>query len=144
MFCYREKSLGRTSGHCFPVIQYLIKSDTRVIPICQTGKKPVPLYLTKRLLIMSPRRAQQPEKTGTTPRLKAGPSKNRERHLEDARHHPSDHPLPHPPHKSIKKPVLPPKHTPHSHPHGDELPPHTNPPGPIKPSKKMTKTGSRP
>jgi len=92
---------------------------------------------------MSPRRAQQPEKTGTTPRLKAGPSKNRERHLEDARHHPSDHPLPHPPHKSIKKPVLPPKHTPHSHPHGDELPSHTNAPGPIKPSKKMTKTGSR-
>jgi hypothetical protein len=24
------------------------------------------------------------------------------------------------------------------------LPAHTNPPGPIKPSKKMTKTGSRP
>ena len=93
---------------------------------------------------MSPRRAQQPEKSGTTPRLKAGPSKNRERHLEDARHHPSDHPLPHPPHKTIKKPVLPPKHTPHSHPHGDELPPHTNPPGPIKPSKKITKTGARP
>jgi hypothetical protein len=105
--------------------------------------KTVPLYLTKRLLFMSPRRAQAPEKSGTTPRLKAGPSKNRERHLEDTRHHPSDHPLPHSPHKTIKKPVLPPKHTPHSHPHGDELPPHTNPPGPIKPSKKMTKSGSR-
>ena len=83
-------------------------------------------------------------KSGTTPRLKTGPSKNRERHLEDARHHPSEHPLPHPPHKTLKKPVLPHKHTPHSHPHGDELPPHTNPPGPIKPSKKMTKTGSKP
>ncbi len=93
---------------------------------------------------MSPRRAQQPEKSGTNPRLKAGPSKNRERHLEDARHHPSVHPLPHSPHKTIKKSVLAPKHTPHSHAHGDALPPHTNPPGPIKPSKKMTKTGSRP
>jgi hypothetical protein len=92
---------------------------------------------------MSPRRAQKPEKSVKTPPLKTGPSKNRERHLEDARHHPAEHPLPHPPHKTIKKPALPPKHTPHSHLHGDELPSHTNPPGPIKPSKKITKTGSK-
>jgi len=93
---------------------------------------------------MPPRHASHPKKTVTKTSLKTGPSKDRERYLEDARHHPEDHPLPHPPHKPIKKPVLPPKHTPHSHPHGDELPPHTNPPGPIRPSKKLTKTGSRP
>jgi hypothetical protein len=39
------------------------------------------------------------------------------------------------------KPALAHRHDTHSHPHGDELPAHTNPPGPIKPSKKMTKTG---
>lgn len=93
---------------------------------------------------MSPRHASQPKKSDPKPSVKTGPSKDRDRHLEDARHHPLDHPLPHPPHKSIKKPVLPPKHTPHSHPHGDDLPPHTNPPGPIKPSKKLTKKGSKP
>jgi hypothetical protein len=92
---------------------------------------------------MSPRRATQKEKAGTRPPLKAGPSKNRARHLEDARHHPAEHTLPHAPHKAVKKPTLPPKHSPHSHPHGDELPAHTNPPGPIKPSKKITKTGSK-
>jgi hypothetical protein len=93
---------------------------------------------------MSPRHASQPDKTKITPPVKKGPSKDRGRHLEDARHHPAEHPLPHPPHKAVKKPVLAPKHTPHSHPHGDELPAHTNPPGLIKPSKKVTKTGSRP
>ncbi|MGD0080127.1 MAG: hypothetical protein ABSB80_05715 [Methanoregula sp.] len=92
---------------------------------------------------MSPRQQPPPEKTrkGVVP--KTGPSKDRERQLEDARHHPLDHPLPHPAHKTLKKPPLPPKHTPHSHPHGDELPAHTNPPGPIKPSKKVTRTGSK-
>jgi len=92
---------------------------------------------------MSPRHESHPDKTKTKSPVKKGPSKDRSRHLEDARHHPAEHPLPHPPHKAAKKPVLPPKHTPHSHPHGDELPAHTNPPGPIKPSKKVTKTGSR-
>jgi hypothetical protein len=37
--------------------------------------------------------------------------------------------------------VLSSRHDAHSHPHGDELPAHTNPPSTIKPSKKMTKTG---
>lgn len=92
---------------------------------------------------MSPRHASPKANPGTDSPLKTGPSKNRARHLEDARHHPAEHPLPHPPHKTIKKPALPPKHTPHSHPHGDELPAHTNPPGPIKPSKKTTRTGSK-
>jgi hypothetical protein len=92
---------------------------------------------------MSPRQAS-PKKTGEKkPSVKTGPSKDRERHLEDARHHPVENPLPHKKHKTIPKPALPLRHTPHSHPHGDELPAHTNPPGPIKPSKKVTKTGAR-
>ena len=68
---------------------------------------------------------------------------DRERHLEDARHHPLDHPLPHPPHKAIKKPVLSKKHTPHTRPHEDDLGPHTNKPGPIKPATKVTRTGKK-
>ena len=51
------------------------------------------------------------------------PDKDRQRDLDQ--HHPMDHPHPHPRH----------------HPDEDELPPLTNPPGPIKPSKKLTKTG---
>jgi hypothetical protein len=50
-------------------------------------------------------------------------------------------PLPHPPHHPVKKPALAPRHETHTHPHWDELPAHTNPPSPIKPSKKLTKTG---
>ncbi len=85
---------------------------------------------------MSPRHASQPDKTKIKPPAKKGPSKDRGRHLEDARHHPAEHPLPHPPHKAVKKPVLAPKHTPHSHPHGDELPAHTNPAGAYQAFKK--------
>jgi len=92
---------------------------------------------------MPPRDPHQPENRGEKSPVKGGSSKNRERHLDDNQHHPSVHPLPHPKKKPIKKAVLPPKHTPHSHLHGDELPDHTNPPGPIKPSKKMTKTGAK-
>ena len=90
---------------------------------------------------MSPRISTASDKGAAKKPVKKGPSKNRARHLEDARHHPLDHPLPHPDHKSQKKPTLPPRHTPHSHPHGDELPAHTQKPGPLKPSKKITKTG---
>jgi len=93
---------------------------------------------------MPPRDPHQPENRETNTPVKGGSSKNRERHLGDNQHHPLDHPLPHPKHKTIKKAALPPKHTPHSHPHGDELPAHTNPPGPIKPSKKTTRTGAKP
>ena len=93
---------------------------------------------------MSPRHSNT--KTDDVPEapVKGGSSKNREQHREDARHHPLVHPLPHPKHKTIKKPPLPPRHTPHSHLHGEELPDHTNPPGPIKPSKKLTQTGAKP
>jgi hypothetical protein len=68
---------------------------------------------------------------------------DRDRHLEDAKHHPLDHPLPHPPHKTLKKPALPKKHTPHTRPHEEALGPHTDKPGPIKPAKKVTRTGAK-
>jgi len=90
---------------------------------------------------MSPR--HKPEKADAGAPSRNGPGMDRARHLEDSRHHPLDNPIPHPEHKTIKKPVLPHKHTPHSHPHGDELPAHTNPPGPIKPSKKLTRPGAK-
>jgi hypothetical protein len=92
---------------------------------------------------MSPRQASPKKSSEKKSIVKAGPSKDRERHLEDARHHPAENPLPHSKHKTIPKSALPQRHTPHSHPHGEELPAHTNPPGPIKPSKKVTKTGTR-
>jgi len=71
-----------------------------------------------------------------------GPGMDRDRHLEDARHHPLEHPLPHPPHKTLKKPVLPRDHATHTRPHEEDLGPHTNKPGPIKPAKRITRTGS--
>jgi hypothetical protein len=87
-------------------------------------------------------------------------SQDKDRHEEDGLHHTENHghphaphhPLrseidalnPHPPHQAQHKPTLPPRHDTHSHPHGDELPTHTNKPGPISPAKKMTKGGTKP
>ena len=101
------------------------------------------LYPLHRTLTMSPRQSTPKDKRVAAPLEKAGPGQDRDRQLEDARHHPIARPLPHPEHKPIKKPVLPKKHTPHSHPHGDELPAHTNQPSPIKPAKKITRTGAK-
>jgi hypothetical protein len=101
------------------------------------------LYPLHRSLTMSPRQATPKDKRDASNPVKAGPGQDRDRQLEDARHHPVARPLPHPEHKPIKKPALPKKHTPHSHPHGDELPAHTNKPSPIKPAKKITRTGAK-
>jgi len=92
---------------------------------------------------MSPRQSTPKDTSDLNVPVKTGPGQDRDRQLEDARHHPAAHPLPHPEHKPIKKPALPAKHTPHSHPHGDDLPAHTNPPSPIKPAKKITRTGAK-
>ena len=73
--------------------------------------------------------------------IKKSPDKLRKE--EEDQHHTYDHLHPHPEHHPQKNPDLPPVHTPHSHPHGDELGPHTNQPGPIKPEKKITKTGTK-
>jgi len=89
---------------------------------------------------MSPRVLTPKEGTTKKPPLKKGPGMDRDRHLEDARHHPLDHPLPHPPHKTLKKPLLPPDHTTHTHPHEDALGPHTDKPGPITPGKQTIRT----
>ncbi|RPI39838.1 MAG: isochorismatase family protein [Methanoregulaceae archaeon] len=43
--------------------------------------------------------------------------------------------------KPQTKPALTPRHDAHTHPHGDELPDHTNPPSTIRPSRKITKIG---
>ena len=89
---------------------------------------------------MSPRHPSQKEKAIKADPVKKGPSMDRDRHLEDARHHPLDHPLPHPPHKTLKKPILPRDHTTHTRPHEEALGPHTGKPGPIKPAKQVTRT----
>jgi hypothetical protein len=75
--------------------------------------------------------------------IKQGPSMDRDRHLEDAKHHPLDHPLPHSPHKTLRKPTLPKDHSTHTRPHEEERGPHTDKPGPIKPAKKVTRTGAK-
>ncbi len=92
---------------------------------------------------MPPRQTTPKDNRDTKAPVKTGPGQDRDRQLEDARHHPDAQPQPHPEHKPIKKPVLPKKHTTHSHPHGDELPAHTNPPSPIKPAKNITQTGAK-
>nr|WP_321353259.1 hypothetical protein [uncultured Methanoregula sp.] len=90
---------------------------------------------------MSPR--HEPESHSRDPQSHPGSQtgQDKERHDEEEQHHPMANPHPHPAHHPQAKPVLPKRHDAHSHPHGDELPAHTNPPGPLKPSKKMTKTG---
>ena len=92
---------------------------------------------------MSPRHPSPKAKGAQKVPVKKGPGMDRERHLEDAKHHPVDHPLPHPPHKTLKKPVISKDHATHTHPHGEALGPHTNKPGPIKPAKKLTESGKK-
>ncbi|NMB79549.1 MAG: hypothetical protein GYA23_10710 [Methanomicrobiales archaeon] len=92
---------------------------------------------------MSPRHPSPGEKAAKKTTAKRGPSMDRNRHLEDARHHPLDNPLPHPPHKTLKKPALPKKHTPHTRAHEEALGPHTGKPGPISPPKRVSRTGTK-
>jgi hypothetical protein len=113
---------------------------------------------------MSPRHIQNPtphdHESHTGSHVGGLASQDKDRHEEAGLHHTENHshphaphhPLrkeidelnPHPPHVPQNKPVLPPRHDTHSHLHGDELPTHTNKPGPISPSKKMTKGGRKP
>ncbi len=92
---------------------------------------------------MSPRHEPKSDPRDPLSHLGSQPSQDKERHDEEDQHHPMDHPHPHPDHHPQAKPVLPPRHDAHSHLHGDELPAHTNPPSPIKPSKKITKKGTK-
>ena len=112
--------------------------------ICLLSKMPFHTFLYQEVpgvLVMSPR--HEPKKTPHDPQSHLGShaGQDKERNDEGDKHHPLDHPLPHPAHHPQAKPALSPRHDAHSHPHGDELPAHTNSPGPLKPSKKMTKTG---
>jgi len=93
------------------------------------------------VLLMSPHHTAK--KHPRDPQLHLGSSagQDKERNKEGERHHPMDHPTPHAAHHPQEKPVLSPRHDAHSHPHGDDLPDHTNPPSTIRPSKKMTQTG---
>ena len=90
---------------------------------------------------MSPR--HEPKKQASDPQSHLGSpaGQDKDRHNEEKDHHPMSHAYPHPPHKPQVKPSVTPRHDTHSHPHGDDLPAHTNPPSTIKPSKKITKTG---
>ena len=90
---------------------------------------------------MSPR--HEPKKHPHDPQSHLGSQsgQDKERHDEEKHHHPMDHPYPHAAHHPQAKPALPSRHDAHTHPHGDELPDHTNPPSTIRPSKKVTKTG---
>ena len=90
---------------------------------------------------MSPRHEPKIHPRDPQTHTGAQTGQDKERNNEDDRVHPMAHPYPHPTHYPQDKRVLVPRHDAHSHPHGDELPAHTNPPGPLKPSKKMTQTG---
>ena len=90
---------------------------------------------------MSPRHEPKQHLRDPQSHLGSHAGQDKERNEDDAQHHPIDHLHPHPPHHPQAKPVLASRHDAHSHAHGDELPAHTNPPGPIKPSKKTTKSG---
>jgi hypothetical protein len=92
---------------------------------------------------MAPRKTDPKSGSPATVRKQPGPGQDRRRDLEDRRHHGLDLAKPHAPHKPVKKPKLSPDHTTHTRPPADELGPHVNPPSPIKPSKKITRTGSK-
>ncbi len=92
---------------------------------------------------MVPRRTEQPAAGKGTPRAGRGPGQDRRRDIGDASHHPVSRAKVRKSHKPQKKKKLPPRHTTHSHPHGDELGPHVNKPSPIKPEKKITRTGAK-
>lgn len=92
---------------------------------------------------MSPRHPNQDGNAKGRATVQSSSGMDRDRHLEDARHHPQNNPLPHPAHKSVRKPVLPRKHTPHTRPHEEALGPHTGKPGPITHGKQLTRTGTR-
>jgi len=70
-------------------------------------------------------------------------SQDMRRKREQNRHHPYDHRHPHPTHHPWKLPEMSELHTPHCHPHEEELGPHTNQPGPIRFKKGRTQTGRK-
>ena len=92
---------------------------------------------------MAPR--HEPEPTPHDHRTHTGgkKSQDKDRKEEGLRHHADDHEDLHLPHHPQHKPDLPPRHHPHSHAHEEDLGPHTERPGPIKPEKKITRTGEK-
>ncbi len=69
----------------------------------------------------------------------AGP--DRWRQIETIHHHQMTILRPDRPHVSQRKATLPPKHTPHCHPHEEARGPHTGRPGPIRITKKISRSG---
>jgi len=67
--------------------------------------------------------------------------------MEEDKHHPLNHPHPHPPHHPQKKPPLPQRHNPHTQPPGQGLDidhgTHEDRPRPAKISMKEGKTGTK-
>ncbi|ACL16280.1 hypothetical protein [Methanosphaerula palustris] len=89
---------------------------------------------------MSPR--PRPDRQPDYPKTpQAATSPDEIRHIELDQHHPQDHHMPQLPHHPQHMSVLPPQHDTHTKPEADEFPPHTNQPEPIKPEKKITRTG---
>jgi len=75
-----------------------------------------------------------------TPSPQADTSPDEIRQIEDDQHHPFNTYQPKPPlHPQNEVEV--PYHDTHTKPEDDEFPSHTNQPGPIKPEKKITRTG---
>ena len=65
---------------------------------------------------MAQRRRQADRTMNREPHPGKGRSKDRDRHLEDKRHHTATHPVPHPAHHTRVKPTGIPQHAPHTHP----------------------------
>lgn len=92
---------------------------------------------------MAPRKTDTASSRTQASPKRSGPGQDRKRALDDKKHHPAAATPSRKVHKPQKKPALPPRHTPHAHPHGDATGPHANKPSPIKPAKKITRTGSK-
>ena len=70
---------------------------------------------------MAPRREPHPKPHNHKAHTGAVASPDRDRHREEAAHHPQDHLHPPPVHHPQKKPPLPPRHNPHTYPPEQEL-----------------------
>ncbi|MFH0968778.1 MAG: hypothetical protein V1862_13960 [Methanobacteriota archaeon] len=90
---------------------------------------------------MSPRQDPEPHLRDPKHHLGSQTSQDKERHEEEIKHHPEEHPNPYTDHHPQAKQDIRPEHDAHTNIPHDDLPPHQNAPSPIRPSKRITEFG---
>ena len=103
------------------------------------------IYFHRMYARMSPRSCRTRKSVASSDDRVHGTQASRERWkiIQFRKHHPMTVLRPDRPHQSTPKPRTGLRHSPHSHPHGEQLGPHTNPPGPIRFPLNMNRRGIR-